>query len=110
MFRLSLLAIFVLILSCNNGKNKPDVSAIKVDITINRFEKPFFSIDTNHITEGLVQLHQQYPAFYPTFMQNILQVSGQPSDTETKSVIKNILTNYAGVYDSLQKKYSNIDW
>ena len=35
--------------ACKNKKDIPDVSDIKVDITVERFDQSFFSIDTNNI-------------------------------------------------------------
>jgi len=110
MFRISFLAIIVLIVACNTGNNKPDVSNILVQVNIERFDKSFFAIDTNHITNGLQKVHQSFPLFYPTFMQDILQVSGQENNPETVAVTKNVLTNYAGFYDSIARIYNNLSW
>src|SRR6185295_5523306 len=93
--------------SCNNKGNGPDVSGIKVDIKLERFEKSFFAIDTNNIAQGLIKTHNELPDFYPDFMQNILGVSGHPADTATLSVTKNILHSYATFASDLEKKFSN---
>ncbi len=93
--------------SCSNNSNDPDVSGIKVDIKLERFEKGFFAIDTNNIGQGLTKTHAQFPDFYVDFMQNILGVSGNPADTITLSVTKNILRSYASFAAALEKKFSN---
>ena len=93
--------------SCNNKGNDPDVSAIKVDIKLERFEKSFFAIDTNNIVQGLTKTHSEFHDFYPDFMQNILGVSGNPGDTTTLSVTKNILRSYSSFAIDLEKKFSN---
>jgi len=108
MRRLNLLAIFVLLIACQNGKKKPDVSDIEVDIQIERFEKSFFAIDTNNVQEGLMHVRNEFPRFYPVFMQNILQLN--PLDTNSFTIIKNIVTGYAPIYDAIQEKYANLDW
>ena len=110
MFRLYLFLTALFVLSCTGGKNKPDVSHIAVNLNIERFDKSFFQIDTNHISQGLQQVHQSFPLFYPTFMQDILQVAGQETNAETVAVTKNVLTNYAGFYDSIAKKYNDLGW
>ena len=107
MKRLNLLAIFVLLIACNNGKDKPDVSSIKVDVRIERFEPVFFAIDTNNVASGLAKLRNQFPRFYPFFMQQILQL--HPADTAAHTVVRSIITSYAGLYDSLQMKYRSLD-
>jgi len=92
---------------CNNHGNAPDVSGIKVDIRLERFEKSFFAIDTSNIAQGLTKTHQEFPEFYADFMQNILGVSGYPADTTTLSVTKNTLRSYASFAADLEKKFSN---
>ena len=38
--------------ACNNKNNVPDVSGIKVNLEVQRFEKDFFAIDTNNVSKG----------------------------------------------------------
>ena len=102
MRRFYVFAIFVLLIACTNGKNNPDVSDIKVDVRIDRFEQAFFKIDTNDITAGLADLRNGFPRFYPVFMRDILQVN--PMDTNSFVVVKNIINSYRPINDSIQKK------
>lgn len=62
----------LLFFSCNNKKDIPDVSGINVNIPVERFDKDFFSIDTNAIEQSLPVLTQKYPTFLPIFIHNIL--------------------------------------
>lgn len=100
-------AVLVLLVACHR-KDTPDVSHIKVDVQIDRFEKAFFAIDTANIAQGLVGLRSAYPAFYPTFMRDILGIN--PKDTAAPSIIKNVLSSYRSLNDTIQDKYSNLDW
>ncbi|MEI6949451.1 hypothetical protein V9K67_19850 [Paraflavisolibacter sp. H34] len=106
MTRFFLFAIFVLLLSCRNGKNKPDVSHISAPVTIERFEQGFFALDTNNLAAGLPALQAKFPLFYPDFFQGILQVN--PTDNRSYPVIKNVLSAYRPIYDSLEEKYRNL--
>src|SRR5687767_4513944 len=108
MMRLLVLAIFVLLIGCNSGKNKPDVSDIKVDIRTERFEQSFFKIDTNNIAKGLADVRNAHPRFYPFFMQNILQIN--PVDPSSIDIVKGIVGGYKSINDSIQKKYTDIGW
>ena len=101
------LLIACVFFSCSNKSNGPDVSGIKVDIKLERFEKSFFAIDTNNIEQGLTRTHGEFTDFYPDFMQNILGVSGYPADTTTLSVTKNILRSYTSFAIELQKSFNN---
>ena len=71
-------------------------------------KKAFFAIDTTNLGGGLAHLRNAYPNFYPTFVRDILQVN--PADTASHGVIKTIISSYRSFNDSIQQKYSNLDW
>jgi hypothetical protein len=104
-----LFSVFVLLslFACNNKSNVPDVSGVNVDVKLERFEKSFFSIDSNNVSAGLLKVRSEFPDFYPDFMQNILGVSGSDNDTATLSVTKRFLGSYASFASELEKKFSN---
>ena len=102
--------ILMVLYSCHNGKNIPDVSAIKVNIQLERFEKDFFAIDTNDISGGLIKIKQQYPGFYFDFMREILGVDGVDSSLSTITATHSFLQSYFPIYDSLILKYDKLDW
>src|SRR5258706_241351 len=93
--------------SCGDDKNIPDVSGIKVDVAIERFDKDFFKIDSTNPEQGLRQLQATYPNFYNDYMQGILGVSGGAADTLTQRMAKVILENYAPLYAAVAPKLSN---
>lgn len=95
--------------SCGNKKGIPDVSNIKINISIERFDKSFFSIDTNDIRSGLRNVQQKHPGFYFDFMQEILGVSGSDTSLKTILVTKEFLRGYLPIYDSLQLIYNKTD-
>src|SRR5258705_3682014 len=92
--------IFIFFIGCTNSKD-PDVSKIKVDIPIERFDKSFFSIDTNNIAAGLKDLMASYPDFYIDFMQQILGVSGSDTNKVTLQVSKVFIGGYSSIYQNL---------
>ncbi len=49
----------------------PDVSNIKVDIRIRRFEQDLFAIDTTNIASGVTNLQQKYPMMSEIYTQLI---------------------------------------
>jgi hypothetical protein len=102
---LSVLSLF----ACNNKSDIPDVSDIKVDVKLERFEKSFFNIDSNNVSPGLLKVRSEFPDFYSDFMQNILGVSGSDRDTTTLTVTKRFLNSYSFFASDLEKKFSNTD-
>lgn len=98
------------LLACNNSSNKPDVSDIKMDVTIERFDKAFFSIDTTNIEASLKSLHTKYPDFYEVysrFMTPIDFMMGQQGMDEEKAVLT-YYRNIKPLYDQVQKKYADL--
>jgi hypothetical protein len=97
----------LLVISCNNKPKGPDVSGIKVDVKLERFEKDFFSIDTNNISNGLSQLLTKYPGFYADFMQEMLGINGDPSNPAEQAKVKEFYAAYKSFNDSLLIKYKS---
>ena len=103
--------ILLFVISCKSKKNAPDVSKIDVTVKIERFDKAFFSLDTNHIQQGLFQLNQQYPYFTNDFIINIL--GAEPlSDTSSISFMAacHFLSSYWPAKDSIEKKFDDMGW
>lgn len=100
---LSLLSL----ISCNDDTKGPDVSNIKVEVPVERFDKSFFSLDTNNLSAGLHELMKDHPDFYVDFMQQILGVPGSDTNQLTLDVCKNFIRGYFPIYKELNKKYNN---
>lgn len=74
-FSITILLIFGFFLSSCSSEPKepvPDVSNVKVDVDIRRFEKDFFSIDTNQFDQGLKALSAKYGEFADIYFKNVL--------------------------------------
>ena len=100
-------AIFfcLILFSCKNKKPAPDVSDIKIDVQLKRFDKDLFSIDTNNIETSVSKLQQEYGSFLNDFLYNIMVLPPQPDSVAQK--LKMFLHDYRFVYDSTQKKFSD---
>lgn len=76
----SIISLFVagFFLSCGNNGSKarikynPEVSDLKADIKILRFEQDLLSIDTANISEGLEKLKEKYGDFVKNFLVDVL--------------------------------------
>jgi hypothetical protein len=89
-------------IACNNQTDAPDVSNIKISIAVNRFDRDFFSMDTNAVDRSLPALQQQYPNFLNLFLQNIVGVNDAAG-------VKDFYRLYKPVYDSSQRIYEDLD-
>lgn len=90
------------------GKNIPDVSDVKVELQLQRFENDFFAIDTNHVYQSLQQLQNKYPGFLRDFIFNILAL---PPHADSSKVVEqqvvSFLKSYKPLKDSVDKIYSS---
>ncbi len=83
--------------ACNSKDKGPDLSGIKVDLKIERYDRDFFAIDTNFIVPGLNNLDQKYPGLTNLFIQQVIGVN--PDSVETG--VKNFLRVSAKLYDTI---------
>ncbi|HTM91162.1 MAG TPA: hypothetical protein VL095_02000, partial [Flavisolibacter sp.] len=110
--RLTLSSLLILLLiSCNNSNNKPNVSDIKVDVNILRFDKDFFSMDTNRLDQSLNELNRKYPSFLPLYSEFLSPI--EPMVKHGGQTYEDAILLYYRIikplYDAVQKKYNNLD-
>ncbi len=96
------LLLCILVTACNNKKNLPDISGVKVDLKVERFDEAFFSIDTLQIDRDMNRVHQQFPSFLPVYLQNIIGIT----DPEEVKVFYRF---YKPVFDSSQLIYKDFE-
>ncbi len=101
--------LIIIIISSCRGRNIPDVSGIKVPLQLQRFDKDFFSINTNHVDQSLPQLQQRYPSFLRDFVYNILALPSQPDSTlAVEQQVKAFISSYKPLKDSAVKIFTNL--
>lgn len=106
-------AIFLTLIffSCKNGKNIPDVSGIKINLPISRFDLSFNAIDTNQVVAGLDKLYQQQPEITTIFLSNILGLDSANTTSGVKTFLRlneKISTQTTALFkntDALQKEF-----
>ena len=99
--------IISLLFSCSNKNKIPDVSAIKISLDTERFEKNLF--DTNAVSLPMYIRHLQTdnPAFTHTFLTRILNVDPKwPADTAALYV-NGFIKAYRLLYNDVEKKFSD---
>lgn len=106
------LALSAVIVSCkNNDEKKPDISQVKAEVNILRFDRDFFNLDTLQAAASLQKLQQQYPSFAQNFFEFYTPIGmharqGAPLETVVTGYIRSIKP----MYDILAKKYSDLSW
>lgn len=109
MKRFTLYIALICLLAACKQKNVPDVSGIRVNLSLERFEQDFFAVDTNDLAQSLKKLSEKYPQFLTDFTVNIL---GLPPISDTSSgtflAIKQFIRDYRPVKDSADIVFKNI--
>ncbi|HEX8356782.1 MAG TPA: hypothetical protein VF610_05200 [Segetibacter sp.] len=101
--------IMLLMAGCKE-QNVPDVSGIKADLQLQRFDQDFFSVDTNSVDLSLQKLHQKYPGFLQDFIFNILALPPQPdSALVVERQVGYFLRSYKPLKDSAEVIFKNVD-
>ena len=95
------LLLAVLFTACNNKKDIPNVSDIKINLAVERFDEDFFSMDTTGIEKGIADLTNKYPVLFPIFLQSIIGVTNEEG-------VKSYYRLYKPIFDSTQKLYKKL--
>jgi hypothetical protein len=110
LFHLVVASVFAVGLAACGGSGEPDVSGIKVDLELQRFERDFFALDTNDLSSGLAKLQAKYPVFLGDYIQKVLGLpplaAGSP---ETSTLLKKFLSDYRPIKDSAEKVFTSFD-
>src|SRR5689334_16555313 len=109
MQKLLLFIVVVVFLASCSGRKIPDVSHIKVEIQLQRFEQDFFAIDTSHVSASLQQLHEKYPGFLQDYIFNILGLPPQPdSSLAVEEGVRTFLSSYKSLKDHADKVFADM--
>lgn len=83
-------------LACKTGEEVPDVSGIKVNTVVRRFDRDFFAMDTNRLPDELNRLRQRYPDFLDQYLGFVLGVN--PQNPQSLEAVRAFLETYRIVY------------
>lgn len=97
------LLLAVSFFACKKRKGIPDVSHINVDLQLKRFDRDFFTIDSNDVMTGLQELNRKYPVLTTIFLQNILGLDS----ASTIPGVKKFLSLSNGLYDTVNTVFKN---
>jgi len=104
--KIKLLPAIILCLSiigCNNKRDAPNISSVKADFKVIRFDRDLFAIDSNNVLPGLNGLFQKYPQLTNLYLQNILGLDS----SSTLAGVKHFLGISHHLYDTVNVVYPN---
>jgi gliding motility-associated lipoprotein GldB len=77
------LVLCTLLFSCGNNPLEIDVSDVKVDLVVKRFDQDIFAIKTDITPKDVDQLNKKYGLFFQDFTQSIINI-GPYQNPETQ--------------------------
>jgi hypothetical protein len=99
-FFIAFLGMVIICHSCKEGPDKPDVSGINIKLDVKRFEKHFFSLDTNNLDQDFEALRSsEYHNFLMDFTGRLLGLNGVDT-AKWDMLIKQFIREYKPIYDS----------
>ena len=96
-------AAIVLSQSCKDAA--PDVSNIKVELKLQRFEDGLFNLDTTRLNVGLDSLLGEYKGFGENFIWRVLQADPNWGKDTLLTYLKGFINTYRPVYDSVKQLF-----
>ena len=99
--------------ACGDDKRtpRPDVSDIKVEVQLLRFEQDIFSLDTSQLQIGMQNLLGKYPLMLPLFCNEIIHDQSNPSETPRQALGGFLsVPQVRHLYDTVQQVYGDLRW
>lgn len=96
--------------SCKNGgEKKPDISNIKAEVRINRFDRDFFSIDTLQTTAAVNSLFRRHPQFAQQYFDYYTPIGQLVAGGLNRDVVVNkFINDLKPLYDSVSTRFQNL--
>lgn len=97
------LPLLLLFAACKSAKDRPDVSGIKVNLVVQRFEQDLFGLDTNNMGPSLQALAARYPGFLNDFLTNILGIP--PGDPQRADILRKFINDFRPVKETVDRQF-----
>lgn len=98
----------LLITSCTQHSKTPDVSAVPVELTVNRFETDLFQLDVQHPKESIAKLKAKYGEFLDLYLFQITSLGSKDSSIMQERLLSFVEdTNFRAVFSDCQKTFTD---
>jgi gliding motility-associated lipoprotein GldB len=104
-----LLLIAILVYSCGENKLKVDVSNIKVDVKVRRFDQDLYVLSKKDLLKEIPILEQKYKSFFELYTSNVLRI-GYTNERDFFQKLEDFLLHpdWSAVYREVQNKYKDV--
>ena len=102
--------LFVFLYSCKPNSLKVDISGIKNEVSVIRFDDELFSIKSGDTVQSISALSNKYPEFFDLFTYKVIQIGGI-GDTLFMEGMKHFLTDtmILNVKNLVDAEFSDFD-
>lgn len=99
------------IISCEKNTLQIDVSDIKVEIEIQRFDLDLYTIEPDSINIYIQRLEKRYGKFFELYNNKIIQI-GNPGDAGYEEYMTTFLYNYTTIeaYKETNRIFKDLKW
>lgn len=111
-FRLLLVLIFALLVSCTSRREaKIPLDSIDISILVERFDQALFGIDPENINSEVEAINRQYGDFFEVFTEGIIGI-GTPETPGFEDYLYSFITDnmVAETYGEVQRVFTNTSW
>jgi len=113
LFALFFCLSLLIITACgdDNRTPRPDVSDLKVELQLLRFEQDIFALDTADLQMGMQRLLGKYPEMLPLFCNEIIHDQSNPNETPRQALGGFLsIPQVRHLYDTVQQVYGDLRW
>lgn len=89
---ISITFLLVVLIGCKPNPLKVDISGIKKNIEVVRFDEELFKTDTSQLSGSIAELSNKYPDFFNLFTYKIIRIGGV-GDEQFMDLIHRFLTD-----------------
>lgn len=112
-FSLLVTVFSFMLTACGNDDDipRPDISDVKINFKLDRFEQDIFSLDTTQLQLGMQTLLGKYPTMLPLFCNEIIHDQTNPKETPREALAAFLSTpQIRFLYDTVQQVYGDLNW
>lgn len=105
--------LILLTLSCCRQKRGAvaDISDVKIEVSLQRFEKTLFSLKPTVTMDGLMKLRRDFGSFPDLYVKRIIGIPAQNDSSMIIELTKYINDKYiTEVYNESQRLYPDVEW
>lgn len=105
--------LIITMVSCGDHSTiiRPDVSAIDLDVKIDRFDQKMKNLKKDDVSKSNVLWQQAYPHFYPDYMMEMLEIGNPKDSLYVQPILAEVIQkkDFIDLSSAVKKKFPNLN-